>query len=73
MRHLETLRAYLHHFDQSPDFGDGEAVSAIRILLMTRIREVENSVRCLDRVQPPAEAKGANGCVGLLESDVEAA
>lgn len=40
---LERLRDNLQHFDLSPDFGDGEAVTAIRMHLMARIREAENA------------------------------
>jgi len=70
---LETLRGYLHHFENSPDFGDGEAVAAIREHLLMRIREVENSIRCPDWVQPPSEVKGMIRELNLTESHVEAA
>jgi hypothetical protein len=41
---LQSLLAALEHFDQSPDFGDGEAVAAIRRHLMIRIREAESAI-----------------------------
>lgn len=41
---LETLRANLEHFENSPDFGDAEAVEAIRRHLLVRIREAEGLV-----------------------------
>jgi len=41
MNLLETLRANLEHFEKSPDFGDAEAVEAIRRHLQMRIREAE--------------------------------
>jgi hypothetical protein len=40
---VQTLRAQLQHFDQSPDFGDAEAVAAIRKHLLLRIREAEHA------------------------------
>src|ERR1700733_12818626 len=43
---LCKLRAQLEHFDRSPDFGDAEAVAAIRRHLLLRIREAESSMRC---------------------------
>ena len=42
---LRALRAQLHHFDHSPDFGDAEAVRVIRQHLLQRIREVEGAMR----------------------------
>jgi len=45
---LERLRANLWHFDNSPDFGDREAVEAIRRHLELRIREAEGRVRMLE-------------------------
>jgi hypothetical protein len=41
---LKTLRANLEHFENSPDFGDAEAVEAIRRHLRVRIREAEGLV-----------------------------
>jgi hypothetical protein len=38
---LYKLRQQLDHFDRSPDFGDAEAVAAIRGYLVLRIREAE--------------------------------
>jgi hypothetical protein len=54
---IRALKAQLHHFDHSPDFGDGEAVQAIRQHLLLRIREVEGAMRCPAwlRVQPKPE------------------
>ncbi|MGC2613123.1 MAG: hypothetical protein WA354_03760 [Terracidiphilus sp.] len=42
---VRALRAQLHHFDDSPDFGDGEAVAVIRRHLLNRIREAEGAMR----------------------------
>lgn len=70
---LETLRAYLHHFENSPDFGDSQSVAAIHKLLVRRIREVENSIRCPDWAQPASKAKGVIQCGNLTESREEAA
>jgi hypothetical protein len=42
---IRALKAQLHHFDHSPDFGDGEAVQAIRRHLLQRIREAEGALR----------------------------
>ena len=44
---LRTLRANLEHFESSPDFGDREAVEAIRRHLKVRIREAEGRERLL--------------------------
>jgi hypothetical protein len=41
---LSTLRAQLQHFDDSPDFGDAEAVAVIRRHLLLRIRETEGAL-----------------------------
>ena len=41
---LGRLRAQLRHFEQSPDFGDKEAVDAIRQFLLLRIREAEGAM-----------------------------
>lgn len=46
MDQLATLRASLRHFEQSPDFGDAEAVEVIRQHLKVRIREAEGALRC---------------------------
>ena len=43
---LHRLQAQLQHFDRSPDFGDAEAVAAIRLHLLGRIREAESLVQC---------------------------
>jgi hypothetical protein len=42
---LNRLEEQLRHFDRSPDFGDAEAVAAIRQHLLVRIREAESLVR----------------------------
>ena len=60
MHKLETLRAYLNHFDQSPDFGDSEAVAVIRQHLMTRIREAEGAMQCRDWLQSRARVTDSN-------------
>jgi len=73
MHQLKILRGYLDHFDHSPDFGDGEAVAAIRRHLLTRIRELEGSIRCPDWSQPQAEAKNAIGIAEPFHSRAEAA
>lgn len=56
MDRLKTLRTYLEHFDQSPDFGDREAVEAIRQLLLMRIREEESARQRFDWMEVRAEA-----------------
>lgn len=48
---LYRLQAQLQHFDRSPDFGDAEAVAAIRRHLLVRIREAESLVQCRLPVQ----------------------
>jgi hypothetical protein len=48
---LYRLEEQLRHFDYAPDFGDAEAVAAIRRHLLGRIREAENLVRCSVPVQ----------------------
>ena len=57
---LYRLRLQLQNFESSPDFGDGEAVAAIRRHLLVRIREAESLVqdRLPVRVErmPQAEA-----------------
>jgi hypothetical protein len=53
---LHSLLAALQHFDHSPDFGDSEAVAAIRKHLMVRIREAESALHCPDRVQLQARS-----------------
>lgn len=45
---VEKLRANLQHFENSPDFGDAEAVEAIRRHLKVRIREAEGLARMLE-------------------------
>ena len=42
---VRALRAQLHHFDYSPDFGDGEAVAVIRRHLLNCMF-VKRRVRC---------------------------
>jgi hypothetical protein len=50
----------LEHFDCSPDFGEGEAVAAIRRHLLLRIREAEGLLRCRTSVRiEPVRAKAA--------------
>ena len=51
MDQLAELRASLRHFEQSPDFGDMEAVEVIRRHLEVRIREAEGALRCPPWVQ----------------------
>ena len=51
MQRLEVLNTYLRHFDQSPDFGDSEAVAEIRRHLLIRIREAESAMRCREWLQ----------------------
>jgi hypothetical protein len=48
---LHRLQTQLQHFDRSPDFGDAEAVAAIRRHLLVRIREAESLTRCGIHVQ----------------------
>jgi hypothetical protein len=46
--HMDTLfrlEEQLRHFDRCPDFGDAEAVAAIRQHLLVRIREAESLMR----------------------------
>jgi hypothetical protein len=45
MQRLEELRAQLRHFEQSPDFGDGDSVERIRQHLLLRIREAEGTIQ----------------------------
>ncbi len=56
MDRLKTLRAYLEHFEQSPDFGDRDSVEQIRRHLLLRIRETESSMQCRDRLELRSEA-----------------
>ncbi|MGA9585863.1 MAG: hypothetical protein WBQ95_11085 [Terracidiphilus sp.] len=42
---ISALRAQLRHFDESPDFGDGEAVQVIRLHLLDRICEAEVAIK----------------------------
>jgi hypothetical protein len=65
---LQSLLATLQHFDHSPDFGDSEAVAAIRRHLMIRIREAESAMWCAD-----SEAKRNIGSTGWLNAGTEAA
>jgi hypothetical protein len=53
---LKTLQAQLEHFNQSPDFGDAEAVAVIRQHLLLRIREAESAMRCREWLLPRAVA-----------------
>jgi len=54
---VRALRAQLHHFDHSPDFGDAESVEAIRRLLLLRIRQAEGAMRCPVWLLPETETK----------------
>ena len=54
---IRALKAQLHHFDHSPDFGDGEAVQVIRQHLLLRIREAEGAVRCQVWLRSEAKAE----------------
>ena len=56
MQRLEELRAQLQHFDQSPDFGDADAVEEIRQHLLLRIREAERSLQTQQRIDPRGKA-----------------
>jgi len=56
MQRLEELRAQLQHFDQSPDFGDRDAVEEIRQHLLLRIREAEGSLQTPRRIDPREKA-----------------
>lgn len=53
---LQSLKAALQHFDHSPDFGDAEAVEAIRRHLMVRIREAEIAMKYNRLPAPCAQA-----------------
>lgn len=53
---LQSLRASLQHFDHYSDFGDSEAVEAIRRHLMIRIRDAELAVQYSKLQTPHAEA-----------------
>jgi len=44
IEYLETLRAKLRHFEESPDFGDFFAVQKIRYMLEKQIAETESVV-----------------------------
>jgi hypothetical protein len=48
---LTRLRANLQHFENSPDFGDGKAVEAIRRHLKLRIREAEGLARLAEEAR----------------------
>jgi len=54
---IRALKAQLHHFDHSPDFGDGESVEAIRRHLLLRIREAEGAMRCSIWLRSETETK----------------
>lgn len=56
---LEKLRANLKHFENSPDFGDAEAVAVIRRHLLTRIREAESARRYSPYSQPQSQTEAA--------------
>jgi len=73
MHKLETLRAYLHHFDQSPDFGDSEAVAVIRRHLLMRIHEAEGAMQCREWLQTQAQAKNTVPNRGRFQFCAEAA
>ena len=51
---LQALRAQLQHFNDSPDFGDAEAVEIIRQHLLLRIREAEGDLRTRAHTQANA-------------------
>ena len=51
---LQALQAQLQHFNDSPDFGDAEAVKIIRQHLLLRIREAEGDLRTRARTQANA-------------------
>lgn len=59
MDQLAALRASLEHFEQSPDFGDSDAVEIIRRHLMVRIRETEGALRCPPWVEVAMNAEAA--------------
>src|SRR5215469_1169979 len=59
---LQSLLEALDHFDQSPDFGDAEAVAAIRRHLTIRIREAESAMLYAD-----FETKRAIGSIAWYE------
>ena len=42
--YLQTLRANLRHFEESPDFGDFFAVQKIRQMLEKQIAEAESNL-----------------------------
>ena len=71
LHRLERLRANLHHFDHSPDFGDSETVAAIRLHLMMRIREAESAERYEWRRQSPVSVAVERG--NQFELCIEAA
>ena len=48
---LQTLREQLQYFDESPGFGDAEAVAVIRRHLLQRTREAEHAAQCGTRVR----------------------
>ena len=50
MQRLEELRAQLQHFEQSPDFGDADAVDEIRQHLLLRMREAEGMLQTKERL-----------------------
>jgi predicted trehalose synthase len=56
---LASLHAALTHFELSPDFGDAEAVDAIRRHLQNRIREAEGALRRPPWMQLAIKAEAA--------------
>ena len=56
---VEALRAQLSHFEQSPDFGDAEAVAVIRRHLLLRIREAESASRIRFWLEPQPQTEAA--------------
>jgi hypothetical protein len=42
IEHLQTLRANLRHFEESPDFGDSLTVQRIKQILRRQIAEAES-------------------------------
>jgi hypothetical protein len=55
----EELRSQLRHFENSPDFGDADAVAAIRSLLLLRIREAESATRIISSPEPQHQIEAA--------------
>ena len=70
---LDSLLATLQHFDCSPDFGDSEAVAAIRKHLMVRIREAESVLRCTEQLEAKAPQSAPFSGEARVHSCAEAA